>query len=128
MYTYIFFLYKVRYRVCDMHACIYIDIYREWLLILTVRDRRRQAPSEQAYRRLKGARVCQLHVRLAEQAILRMLLTSTLSMPLIYNLSEACTLFITLDYTVLLIMYVLVWTNCTNASERRAAAQFQEKA
>ena len=65
--------------------------------------------------------VCQLHLRLAEfilvQAILSMLLTCTLSMPLIYNLSEAFVLFITLDYTNYVINYVLVIANSTNASD-----------
>ena len=40
-----------------------------------------------------------------------MLLTYTLSMPLIYIRSEASMLIITLDYTVLLINYVLVIEN-----------------
>ena len=68
-------IYICVYTVLDIECVIYMRVYIytyiyiyyiEWLLRLTVRDRRRQAPSEQAYRRLKGARVCQLHVRLAE--------------------------------------------------------------
>ena len=48
-------------------------------------------------------------------------------MPLIYNRSEAFILMITLDYTVISMNYVLVITNCTNASDPHSERKLSDE-